>query len=443
MKIRTSDDTLSYLRGRGVQQTQQAVRATLSHYDDYVFTAAGAPKLAALEALNKSLIAAAAHGEDYTAWRRRAEVEIKRANARSRQYLRERGRAKNIVPIPIGGGLPDSRLRLIHRVNMGRAQQAGHWARIQKNAGRQPWLMYNAINDERVRDGHLDLDGIIRRVEDPIWQTIAPPNGFNCRCSLIPLSDDDLKEEGLKPTRDGALKRLHPAQHVAEGWGSNPGENWRAQGVQMQADKLTRQLDMPWPPLRGGRQTAPQYAHRKTLEALTRQQLLRRAGAQAAAWRRLTAKPEIAAAVSEDWRRFVEHSAAATRHNAAARGITRRIVAALEETAQTMFTRGLVWLDDGDVKAFARLVRKDKMRRETLLTLPALLASKPDKTAILSPQIGAAAWKVEGQQRWIVAVRYAGQYYWYSPRGILPPTIYIRDKRSQKTIRKYRGIKWA
>jgi hypothetical protein len=58
--------------------------------------------------------------------------------------------------------------------------------------------MYDAINDSRVRPAHLAMDGIIRPVDDPFWNTHAPLNGYRCRCRLISLS------EGQAQARSGA-----------------------------------------------------------------------------------------------------------------------------------------------------------------------------------------------------------------------------------------------
>lgn len=49
--------------------------------------------------------------------------------------------------------------------------------------------MYSTVGDDRVRPEHAVLDGLVRPKDDPIWQTIWPPNGWNCRCQLIELTE--------------------------------------------------------------------------------------------------------------------------------------------------------------------------------------------------------------------------------------------------------------
>lgn len=46
---------------------------------------------------------------------------------------------------------------------------------------------YVTVGDERVRRSHLALEGVTMEKDDPAWNSIYPPNGWACRCSLIPL----------------------------------------------------------------------------------------------------------------------------------------------------------------------------------------------------------------------------------------------------------------
>ena len=44
---------------------------------------------------------------------------------------------------------------------------------------------YDTVGDDRVRDKHVLMDGTKLPKKDPRWNTITPPNGFNCRCVLL------------------------------------------------------------------------------------------------------------------------------------------------------------------------------------------------------------------------------------------------------------------
>lgn len=50
---------------------------------------------------------------------------------------------------------------------------------------------YVTVGDDRVRPSHAVLDGLRRPKDDPIWDRIMPPNGYNCRCSVIEIFKDD------------------------------------------------------------------------------------------------------------------------------------------------------------------------------------------------------------------------------------------------------------
>jgi SPP1 gp7 family putative phage head morphogenesis protein len=90
------------------------------------------------------------------------------------------------------------RLRIIYQVNMQTSYAAGAWDAIQETKGEAGLLMYDAIDDERTREEHRAWDGIILPVDDPWWSSHYPPNGWNCRCSVIQLTAEQAEAEGYK-----------------------------------------------------------------------------------------------------------------------------------------------------------------------------------------------------------------------------------------------------
>lgn len=44
---------------------------------------------------------------------------------------------------------------------------------------------------------HASLEGFVARFDDRIWETIYPPNGWMCGCSVAPMLESDLKNEKL------------------------------------------------------------------------------------------------------------------------------------------------------------------------------------------------------------------------------------------------------
>jgi SPP1 gp7 family putative phage head morphogenesis protein len=54
-----------------------------------------------------------------------------------------------------------------------------------------PYWQYWTVGDDRVRPEHRVLNRFVARADDPVWLKIYPPNGFNCRCSVIALTREE------------------------------------------------------------------------------------------------------------------------------------------------------------------------------------------------------------------------------------------------------------
>lgn len=90
-----------------------------------------------------------------------------------------------------------SRLKTIYDNMISTMTSVGRYIEMNKSAFAYPYWQYHAVLDMRTRDEHGKLNGKIFRYDDPIWDVIYPPNGFNCRCSVSSLSDDDIKGKNL------------------------------------------------------------------------------------------------------------------------------------------------------------------------------------------------------------------------------------------------------
>nr|DAY40896.1 MAG TPA: minor capsid component [Caudoviricetes sp.] len=74
------------------------------------------------------------------------------------------------------------------------ATQSARWQEFKSQKDIFPYLRYQTAGDDSVRNEHRLLDGITKRVDDPFWRTYYPPNGWNCRCEVIQVPDDDVQE---------------------------------------------------------------------------------------------------------------------------------------------------------------------------------------------------------------------------------------------------------
>lgn len=89
------------------------------------------------------------------------------------------------------------RLKTILRTNKSTAYHAARYAEQMANVDEQPYWQYVAVKDSRTRASHLALHGKVYRADDPIWQTMYPPNDWGCRCRVRALSEFALKKQGL------------------------------------------------------------------------------------------------------------------------------------------------------------------------------------------------------------------------------------------------------
>lgn len=89
------------------------------------------------------------------------------------------------------------RLRTIYRTNKFSAYQAGRYKQQKEQSEARPYWQYLAIMDSRTRPSHAALHEKVFPHDDPIWEHIYPPNGYNCRCRVRTLSEYRLKQEGL------------------------------------------------------------------------------------------------------------------------------------------------------------------------------------------------------------------------------------------------------
>lgn len=64
------------------------------------------------------------------------------------------------------------------------SQMAVKWQEFQEN-GDEYCLQYRTANDSRVREEHAVLHNTTLPVSDPFWDQFYPPNGWNCRCTVV------------------------------------------------------------------------------------------------------------------------------------------------------------------------------------------------------------------------------------------------------------------
>lgn len=81
------------------------------------------------------------------------------------------------------------RIETIFRTQSALAYSAGRWQSDQHPAIQEIlWgYKYVTVGDSRVRPAHRVLDGVTLPKDDEFWLYFWPPNGWNCRCSVISI----------------------------------------------------------------------------------------------------------------------------------------------------------------------------------------------------------------------------------------------------------------
>lgn len=106
-------------------------------------------------------------------------------------------------------------LEAVFRTNTNMTYSAGKWKANEENRYIREMLWgykYVTVGDNRVRESHAELDGVVLPKDDPRWNIIMPPNGWNCRCQVIEV----WKETEIVPPPAGV--------EPDEGFRFNPGK---------------------------------------------------------------------------------------------------------------------------------------------------------------------------------------------------------------------------
>lgn len=64
------------------------------------------------------------------------------------------------------------------------AEMAAKWEHFSEDGDRYN-LQYRTAGDDKVRPAHAELNGITLPPSDSFWESYYPPNGWNCRCTVV------------------------------------------------------------------------------------------------------------------------------------------------------------------------------------------------------------------------------------------------------------------
>lgn len=87
---------------------------------------------------------------------------------------------------------------VIFETNVQTAYNAGHYETMQKAKKYRPYWQYKTAGDGRVRETHAAMQDKVYAADDPIWNVWYPPNGYRCRCTVVSLTEAQVRRMGLE-----------------------------------------------------------------------------------------------------------------------------------------------------------------------------------------------------------------------------------------------------
>ncbi len=201
-------EALDYFNAKGLRSTF-AWGDMLREEHATAFTVAKMLDMDMLKDVQDSLDLALTTGQTFSDWAKNIVPMLQAKGWWGRKEMRDPLTGKTIIA-QLGSPW---RLETIFRTNLQTAYSAGQWQQIMDQADIAPYLMYDAVDDFRTRAQHKAWDNKVLPVTDKFWRSHYPPNGFNCRCGVIQLSDDDLDEMGLS---------IDPSPRIKYGPWTNP-----------------------------------------------------------------------------------------------------------------------------------------------------------------------------------------------------------------------------
>ena len=140
-----------------------------------------------LAAIHQGLLESVQGDLTRTDWMKNTEELLRKHRWWGRKEVRDRKQKGEKVATTFN----PARLALIYDTNTRHAYAAGQWQRIQAAKHTHPYLRYVTRDDARVRDEHRAWHNVTLHVDDPWWDTHFPPNGWRCRCRVVPMSRED------------------------------------------------------------------------------------------------------------------------------------------------------------------------------------------------------------------------------------------------------------
>lgn len=124
---------------------------------------------------------------------------------------------------------PPNYLNTNLRTAMQSSYHAAQYIRLQDDSvrGLYPAYQYKTLDDVRVREAHRKLHDMIWASNDPVWNKIWPPNGWNCRCYIKPLNQEEALNSNVQPvTPLEKVSDIAREGRIGKDFERNPGQDY-------------------------------------------------------------------------------------------------------------------------------------------------------------------------------------------------------------------------
>jgi len=224
------EEAIAYFRGKGYRFSWDWHDMW---HEDHVkaFTVAKAMRLDILEDIRDEIDRALAEGMTLEEFRKNLTPILQKKGWWGRVAV---GDEEGAQVVQLGSPW---RLKTIFNVNIQTAYQVGHYrAMTDPDVLRaRPYWRYVAVLDSRTRPQHRMWHNTVLPADDPWWDTHYPPNGWNCRCTVVSHSKRELEREGLKVSKTPKVKTyewinkktgevIDVPEGIDPGWAYNPGK---------------------------------------------------------------------------------------------------------------------------------------------------------------------------------------------------------------------------
>jgi SPP1 gp7 family putative phage head morphogenesis protein len=96
-------------------------------------------------------------------------------------------------------GSSKAHLETVFSTNVLGSYQHGRWEQMRTKPMMRlrPFWQYSTAGDNRVRPNHAGMNGKVFPADHEIWNTWYPPNGYRCRCTVLPLRKSEAEKAGI------------------------------------------------------------------------------------------------------------------------------------------------------------------------------------------------------------------------------------------------------